>query len=97
MTAPIIRDIKPLDRNSLKGFFDLELPSGLVLCGCQLHQSHGRHWVGMPARPYAKPDGSQSWIKIVDFRDKATGHRFQQVIVPLAVEAFERAKAEAAA
>ena len=33
----------------------------------------------------------------MDFRDKSTGHRFQQVIVPLAVEAFERAKAAAAA
>jgi hypothetical protein len=46
----------------------------------------------LPARPYAKPDGSQSWVKIVDFRDKATAYRFQQMIVPLAVEAWQKAE-----
>jgi len=49
----------------------------------------------MPAKPYAKPDGSQSCVKIVDFRDKATGYRFQQMIVPLALEAWQKAEVAA--
>jgi hypothetical protein len=49
----------------MKGFFDLELASGMMLAGCTLHD----------------------WVKIVDFRDKATGYRFQQMIVPIVVEA----------
>jgi hypothetical protein len=90
-----IKNFKPLEKNTLRGFFDVELPSGMVLCGCTLHESHGKFWVGLPARPYAKPDGSQSWVKIVDFRDKATSYRFQQMIVPLAVEAWQKAEAAA--
>jgi len=78
-----------------ESFFDLELPSGLVVCGCRFHELHGRFWVGLPARPYAKPDGSQLWVKIVDFRDKATRYRFQQMIVPLAVEAWQKAEVAA--
>jgi hypothetical protein len=61
----------------------------LSFSGDNPHETHGKFWVGLPARPYAKPDGSQSWVKIVDFRDKATGYRFQQMIVPLAVEAWQ--------
>jgi hypothetical protein len=99
MTAAafIILNFKAFEKNSLRGFFDVEPPSGMILSGCTLHESHGKFWVALPARPYAKADGSQSWVKIVDFRDKAPGYRFQQMIVPLAVEVFERAKAEAAA
>jgi hypothetical protein len=67
----------------------------MILAGCTLHESHGKFWVGLPARPSAKPDGSQSWVKIVDFRDKATGDRFQQTIVPLAVEAWQKAEVAA--
>jgi hypothetical protein len=95
--APVVLNFKALDRNSLRGFFDVELPSGLILVGCQLHESHGKYWVGMPARPWTKPDGTQSYVKIVDFVDKATAARFQQTIAPLAVAAYERAKGEVAA
>jgi hypothetical protein len=93
--APVVLNFKPVEKKSLRGFFDVELPSGMILSGCTLHESHGKFWVGLPGRPYAKPDGSQSWVKIVDFRDKATRDRFQQTVTPLAIEAFERA-AEAA-
>lgn len=45
-------------------------------------------WIA--ARPYAKPDGSQLWVKIVDFRDKRTAAQFQEMAVAAAVAAFER-------
>ena len=57
----------------MKGFFDLELASGMMLAGCTLHD----------------------WVKIVDFRDKETGYRFQQMIVSLAVEAWQKAEVAA--
>src|ERR1700730_5584602 len=93
--APVVLNFKAFERNSLKDFFDLELASGMILADYTLHESHGKFWVGLPARPYAKPDGSQSWVKIVDFRDKATAYRFQQMIVPLAVEAWQKAEVAA--
>ena len=95
--APTIINYKVLEKNTLKGFFDVELASGLLICGCTLHEKNGKFWIGMPAKPYEKHDGSQSWTKIVDFRDKATSDQFQQMVTPLAAEALERAKAEVAA
>ena len=94
--APIIRDFKLFEKNTLKGF-DVELPSGMILAGCQLHQKNDATWIGLPARPYTTDAGAQSWVKIVDFKDRETRDRFQDSVKPLAVEALERAKAEAAA
>jgi hypothetical protein len=46
----------------------------------------------MPAKPFTKQDGSASWVKIVDFCDKTARARFQALVLPLALQAFERAK-----
>ena len=98
--APVVRDFKPFERNILKrnilrGFFDVELASGLILRGYCLHEKNGNFWCGPPAKPYEDKDGKQTWAAIIDFRDKQTGYRFQQIVIPLAVEAFERAKVAA--
>jgi hypothetical protein len=94
---PIILNFKPFEKNTLRGFFDLELPSGMILAGCALHLKNDQWWVGLPSKPYTAADGTQSWTKIVDFRDAKTRNRFQETVTPLALAAFERAKAEAAA
>ena len=49
---------KPFERNSLLGFLDQELPSGMILRGCQLLQSNGRHWVGLPSKPAVDKSGA---------------------------------------
>ena len=36
--SPVILNFKAFNRNTLKGVFDLELPSGLVICGAMLRQ-----------------------------------------------------------
>ena len=92
-TAPVVLNFKALENNSL--VFRPRAAVGAAPLRMPASQSHGKFWVGMPAKPYAKPDGSQSWVKIVDFRDKATGYRFQQMIVPLAVEAWQKAEVAA--
>lgn len=94
--APIIRNFKPFEKNTLKGFFDVRLASGMILCGCTLHEKNNRFWIGLPAKPYTTDSGSQSWVKLIDFEDKKTHERFQEIMTPLAVAAYERAKAEAA-
>ena len=49
--SPAMRatNVRRCRKNTLRGFFDLVLPSGLILRGCALHLSHGRHWVETPA------------------------------------------------
>jgi hypothetical protein len=88
--SPVILNFKAFNRNTLKGVFDLELPSGLVTCGAMLHESHGKFWVAMPGKPYAKPDGSQAWSKVLDFRDRETSDKFQRTVTPIAIATLER-------
>ena len=74
-------------KNTLIGFFDLVLPSGLILRGCALHLSHGRHWVGLPAKPYTDASGAATWAAVVDFSDQATRARFQRQALRAALAA----------
>ena len=97
MTAPAILNLKPLDRNTLRAVFDLELPSGLVICGAMLHTKNNHWWVGLPGKPFTKQDGSQFWSRIIDFRDKETHRRFQKIVTPLALAALDDAQKRGAA
>ena len=94
--APTVLNFKPFDKNNLRGFFDLELPSGLILHGCTLHTDDGHYWIGLPSRPWSKQDGTQSYAKVIGFKDKATAEQFQSIVTPLAVAAYEQARETAA-
>jgi hypothetical protein len=83
-----ILNFKSFTKNTLCGFFDLELDSGIILSGCTLHETEGKHWIGMPAKQITKSDATQSWAKVVYFRDKKTADRFQETATPLAVAAL---------
>jgi hypothetical protein len=87
-----IKNFKPFEKNTLRGFFDVELPSGMILCGCTLHEREGRRWIGLPAKPYTKEDGSQSWVKIVDFVDRDKAKQFQESVLPAVPAVFEQAR-----
>jgi hypothetical protein len=94
-TQARILGFKPFEKNTLRGFFDIELASGLILRGCTLHEKNGRRWVGLPAKPYGTDTGAQSWAAIVDFRDKRTAARFQELATAAAVAAYERVRGAA--
>jgi DNA-binding cell septation regulator SpoVG len=79
-----VREFKPFERNTLRGFLSLELPSGLVLHNCTLHEKNGSRWVSMPVREFQK-DGERSWMPLVDFADKES----RQVVQEYALEAID--------
>jgi hypothetical protein len=54
---PVVKDFRLYSKGSLLGFFDLELASGMIVTGCQLHETSGRHWIGLPARSYVNAQG----------------------------------------
>jgi hypothetical protein len=99
MQAPpaTILDFKLYSKNTLRGFFDLRLASGMILRGCMLHSKGDRFWIALPAKSYTNEAGEQAWCRIIDFSNKETRDRFQQTITPLAVEALEQAKVRGAA
>ena len=86
--AATATNFRRFEKNTLKALFDLELPGGLVLCGCTLHFRE-RWWVGFPGRPYKDQDGNETWAKIVDFSSKDSRDRFQTMALAAALTAYE--------
>jgi hypothetical protein len=86
-------NFKPLRKRSLRGFFDVELQSGLILRGCSLHENErGDQWVALPSRSYTSLDGSTKYSPVVEFAESAGPARkqFQE-------QALEAVRAVAAA
>ena len=74
------------EKNSLRGFLSLILPSGLVLNDCTYHQKDAARWIGLPARQYTAADGKLSWSPVVEFASKEERSVFQTA----ALEAVDR-------
>ena len=48
----ICTDWRPCERNTLRGFANFLLPAyALHVRDCAVHESAGKHWVQLPARP----------------------------------------------
>jgi hypothetical protein len=78
----------PLERGTLRGFFDLLEPSGQKLHECSLHVSGDSRWVGLPSKPVidkegrhrddpAKP-GKKAYVATVSIPDKTRREVFQR-------------------
>jgi hypothetical protein len=75
---------RPHQKNTLQGFLDLELPSGLVLRECSYHARDGKAWIGLPSKPQIGRDGKHRadengkllYAAIIDFATKEARERF---------------------
>ena len=76
-TAFAVREFKPFERNTLRGFLTTELPSGLVLHGFTLHQKGESRWLGMPSKEVSMGDGTKSWVPQVEFSGKEAREKLQ--------------------
>jgi hypothetical protein len=76
---------KPFSRNTLLGFFDLELPCRIIHRGCTLHSRDGKHWVSLPARKYYTKSGGEAWEPIVEIEDTQARAAFQRAEVASAL------------
>ena len=75
-------------KGALLGFLDLELqPSGLILRGCSVMETHGRRWIGLPAKPQIDAEGRHrkdpktgkpAYSPCVEIADKDARARFQE-------------------
>jgi hypothetical protein len=97
----VASDWRARNRNTLKGFLTLTLPSGLALRECSYHEQGTKRWVGLPGRPQLDPDGrhridpatgKKSYVAIVEVVGKEARERFQKA----AVAAIDRLRAGAA-
>jgi hypothetical protein len=88
----IATNFKHYTKNTLLGFFDLELPSGMILRGCTLHHKSDldRWWVSLPSKDFKKDDGTTGYSAIVEFKEKEKQYKFNDAATAAAREAFEK-------
>lgn len=84
---------KALEKNTLKGFFDLTISLGeedlnlvFILRGATYHERDESRWVSMPARPYKDSAGKETWANIVDW----PGPQNKREFLSMALEALDR-------
>jgi len=83
-----ITNAKLLNRKSLVGSFDLEMPSGLIVRGAMLFEKDGRRWVSFPSKEWTKQDGTKGYFPLLEFASREIGDKFQKQVLPLAEEAL---------
>ena len=72
-----VNNWKPLEKGSLRGFLTITLPSGLVLNNCQILETNGQRWIGLPSQRFRTADGSIRYVPIVEFTTKRARHQFE--------------------
>jgi hypothetical protein len=78
-----------LNRKGAKiGYFDAQLDSGMKLNGLMLCENSGKRWVNFPSREWTSAEGEKSYFPIIEIPDRAARDRFNDLLVPLAVQAF---------
>jgi hypothetical protein len=69
---------KAIGQKTMVGSFDLELPSGMIIRNCVLHEHQtGRRWVAYPAQSYKKADGTVAYLNVIDFCSRELRDAFQ--------------------
>jgi hypothetical protein len=95
-----VESFKPLRSHSLIGFADLLIPElRLRIKEASVHQSHGKRWIGLPAKPQIDREGrvrhddrgKTLYTNVLQFTDKTTSDAFSERTIEALVEAFPRA------
>jgi hypothetical protein len=101
-----IESFKPLRSNSLYGFADFVIPElHLRIRETPVHESHGRRWVGLPAKPQVTREGTvrrddrgkAAYAAVLQFTDRATSDAFSERAIAALLEVYPDAFAEEAA
>jgi hypothetical protein len=82
-----VEAFKPLRSNTLFGLCTFVIPEvRLRVIDATVHQSHGRRWIGLPAKPQIDRDGQLRrdhrgkilYTPVIIFTDRATSDAFSQ-------------------
>lgn len=76
-----VQDWKPFEKNTLRGFFTVILPSGLVIHSVMLHVKGDSRWISFPAREYTNQQGEKEYARLLEFTDSKIGNRFRDQVI----------------
>jgi len=86
----VLRSFKPLVKGVLRGFVEIELPSGLVVSDCPVLVSNGKAWATLPSKPVldrqgrqVETNGKRQYAPVVAWRDRDLSNRFSQAVIEL--------------
>jgi hypothetical protein len=57
MIGIVIEEFKPIERNTLRGFARVRMPSGMVLHDVAIHAKDGPVWAAPASKPQVDRDG----------------------------------------
>jgi hypothetical protein len=57
----VVTNAKSMRKGTLIGFFDLEMPSGLIVRGVMLFEKNERRWCNLPSKEFTKQDGGKGY------------------------------------
>lgn len=88
--ALLITNLRNLEKGSLLGFFDVELPSGMILRDCALLAKNGRRWIDLPSQKVTGKDGKTTYKRLVEFSTRELADKFRDEVL-LAIDAQHQA------
>jgi hypothetical protein len=88
MSSFIVSNTKILRKGTLIGFFDLEMPSGMIVRGAMLFEKNGKRWVNFPSKEWVKSDGTRGHTPLLEFADRSVSDKFQAAVLPVAERAL---------
>jgi len=65
-----VLEFRPVVKNTLRGFFTLELFNKIQIKDCTLHEKDGRPWIGFPGIPWTDKDGKTAYKNVIFIPDK---------------------------
>lgn len=81
MAIEIVK-FRKFEKNTLQGFLTILMTGiGLEIRDCTIHQKDGKKWIGLPAKPYEKDDGTTGYSYIIKFVDKDRYFQFQDAVI----------------
>ena len=95
-----VESFKPWRSNSLFGFIDIVVPEmHLRIREATVHESHGKRWIGLPAKPQLSREGTArrdergriTYRAVLQFTDRATGDAFSERAIAGLPESFPNA------
>jgi hypothetical protein len=99
-----VETFRPVRSHSLFGFVDLLIPElRLRIKVASVHQSHGRRWIGLPAKRQIDQEGrvrqddrgKDAYVNILQFTDRRASDAFSDRAIEALLTAFPRAFDEA--
>ena len=76
-----ILKFRAFEKNTLQGFFELELPSGLCIRDLTYHRKDDARWIGYPSRPYQDDHGNTRYMNTIYFAEKDRHFKFQDALL----------------